>query len=47
MQRKSSESVLIDLARQILVEAFTGGDQEDQEFPVAWSKIDLGTRLLP
>ena len=34
MQRKSSESVLIDLARQSLVEAFTGGDKEDQEFPV-------------
>ena len=34
MQRKSSESVLIDLARQSLVEFFTGGDQEDQEFPV-------------
>ena len=34
MQRKSSESVLIDLARQSLVEAFTGGDMEDQEFPV-------------
>ena len=34
MQRKSSESVLIDLARQSLVEAFTGGDKEDQEFPL-------------
>ena len=34
MQRISSESVLIDLARQSLVEAFTGGDQEDQVFPV-------------
>jgi len=34
MQIKSSESVLIDLARQSLVEAFTGGDKEDQEFPV-------------
>ena len=34
MQRKSLESVLIDLARQSLVEAFTDGDKEDQEFPV-------------
>ena len=34
MQRKSSESVLIDLARQSLVKAFTVGDKEDQEFPV-------------
>ena len=34
MQRKSSESGLIDLARQSLVEFFTGGDKEDQEFPV-------------
>ena len=34
MQRKSSESVLIDLARQSLVEAFRGGDKEDQEFPL-------------
>ena len=34
MQRKSSELVLIDLARQSLVESFKGRDQEDQEFPV-------------
>ena len=34
MQRKSLESVLIDLARQSLVEFFVGGDQEGQEFPV-------------
>ena len=34
MQRKSLESVLIGLARQSLVEFFTGGDKEDQEFPV-------------
>ena len=34
MQKKSSESVLIDLARQSLVEAFAGGDKEDHEFPV-------------
>ena len=34
MQRKSSESVLIDLARQSLFEFFAGGDKEDQEFPV-------------
>ena len=34
MQRKSSESVLIDLARQSLVEFFAGGEKEDQEFPV-------------
>ena len=34
MQRKSSESVLIDLARQSLVEAFRVWDHEGQEFPV-------------
>ena len=34
MQRKSSESVLIDLARQSLFDFFAGGDKEDQEFPV-------------
>ncbi len=34
MPRKSSESVLIDLARQSLVEFFTGGNKEDQEFPM-------------
>ena len=39
MRRKSSESVLIDLARQSLVETFTGEDQEDQEFPVAAATV--------
>ena len=34
MQRKSLESVLIDLARQSQVVAFTGGFIQDQEFPV-------------
>ena len=34
MQRKSSESVLIDLVRQSLVDFFTGGDKEGQEFLV-------------
>ena len=34
MQRKSSESVLIDLARQSLIEAFTGRDKDNQEYPV-------------
>ena len=49
MQRKSSESVLIDLARQSLAEFFTGGEKEDQELPVddetvggAVSRLDLG-----
>ena len=34
MQRKFSESVLIDLARQSLFEFFAGGDKEDHEFLV-------------
>ena len=34
MQRKFSESVLIDLARQSLVEAFAGGEKEDHASPV-------------